>query len=191
MECKSANTVRLIVFTDEIASCEHSGLAMPVLGKILMDCGFSERYRVILWSEWEKGCPTGTQPYALVTKQVTQSVAELLPFSVCVSDYDYDLQMPNGEHLPETCRLLTYSATSDNADFTARNIRNFQEKGYAFEMVGVGVIGRIQLRSGSEQAVRGSLIAASAALTCGIPFAEVLKALNEISLSYLQKQGNT
>lgn len=184
--CKPFNAVRLIVFTDGIASCEHSGLAMPVLTKILTDCGFADRYRVVLWSEWEKGCLEGAQPYALVTGCVTQCAEELSQFTVCVSDYDCDLAMPAGETFPETCRLLTYSATSDNADFTARNVRNFQDKGYAFEMVGVGVIGRIQLRSGTEQAVRGSLIAASAALTCGIPFAEVLRALNEISLAYLQ-----
>lgn len=187
MECKPSNAVRLIVFTDEIASCSHSGLAMPVLAKILTDCGFDDRYRVVLWSEWKKGCPAGAQPYALVTGCITQSAKELSEFAVCVSDYDCDLAMPAGDTFPETCRSLTYSATSDNADFTARNVRNFQEKGYAFEMVGVGVIGRIQLRSGTEQAVRGSLIAASAALTCGIPFAEVLGALNEFSIAHLEQ----
>lgn len=187
MECKPSNSIRLIVFTDEIAACEQSGLALPVLQKILSSCGFAERYQVILWSQWEKGSAVGV-PYALVTGQVTQSAQKLSRFSVCVSDYDSDLHLPQGESVPETCRLLTYSATSDNADFTARNVRNFQDKGYAFEMVGVGVIGRIQLRSGKEQAVRGSLIAASAALTCGIPFAEVLKALNEISMAYLHKE---
>lgn len=187
MGCKPSNSIRLIVFTDEIAACEQSGLALPVLQKILSDCGFAERYRVVLWSQWEKGGTAGV-PYALVAGQVTQSAEELSKFSVCVSDYDCDLCLPKGESFPESCRLLTYSARSDNADFTARNIRNFQDKGYAFEMVGVGVIGRIQLRSGKEQAVRGSLIAASAALTCGIPFAEVLGALNEISMAYLHRE---
>lgn len=187
MERKDWSGVRLIVLADEIASCEQNGLAMPVLKQMLVDCGFDQRYHVMLWSQMKTGIPAGSEPYALVTLQVTQTAEELSRFSICVSDYDYDLQMPDGETVPESYRMMTYSTTSDNADFTARNIRNFQEKGFAFEMVGIGVIGRIQLRNGSEQAVRGSLIAASAALTCGIPFAEVLEALNHISMAYFQE----
>lgn len=191
MERKDWSGVRLIVVADEIASCEQNGLALPVLKQILSDCGFDQRYQVMLWSEMKAGIPAGSQPYALITLRVTQTAEELSRFAICVYDYDYDLQLPQGQSLPPDCQMLTYSACSDNADFTARNIRSFPNKGFAFEMVGVGVIGRIQLRNGSEQAVRGSLIAASAALTCGIPFAEVLHALNDISMGYVQQEmGN-
>ena len=182
MERTNWSGVRLIVVADEIASCEQNGLALPVLRQILADCGFAERYRVMLWSEMQAGIPAGAEPYALIALRVTQTAEELSRFSVCVYDYDFPLSKA-----PD-CKLLTYSTTSDKADFTARNIRNFSNQGFAFEMVGVGVIGRIHLRNGSEQAVRGSLIAASAALTCGIPFAEVLRALNQISLEYLSKE---
>ena len=83
--------------------------------------------------------------------------------------------------------MLTYSATSDTAVPARNMIRNFQEKGFAFEMVGVGVIGRELIAKRIRAGCGVDLIAASAALTCGIPFAEVLEALNHISMAYFQK----
>ena len=39
----------------------------------------------MLWSEMKAGIPAGSQPYALVTLQVTQTAEELARFSICVS----------------------------------------------------------------------------------------------------------
>ena len=61
MERKDWSGVRLIVLADEIASCEQNGLAMPVLKQILADCGFDQRYHVMLWSEIEAD-PAGSSP---------------------------------------------------------------------------------------------------------------------------------
>ncbi|CAB1250278.1 conserved protein of unknown function [Ruminococcaceae bacterium BL-6] len=74
-------------------------------------------------------------------------------------------------------KLVTYSAESDSADFTARNIRKTDE-GVVFEIVGVGVIGRVRLAD--EKQIEPCLIAACAAVSCGIPFADVLGSLNRL-----------
>ena len=74
----------------------------------------------------------------------------------------------------------TYSSKTDLADFTARNIR-FTTAGFvAFEIVGVGIIGRVKLNTRDSGAVDDALAASAAAVATGIPFADVLKALNSI-----------
>lgn len=45
-----------------------------------------------------------------------------------------------------------------------------QEFGCAFEIVGVGVIGRIKLRTAEPDDVKTALMGASVCLACGIPF---------------------
>ena len=98
-------------------------------------------------------------------------------FSICVADYEL-AALPALEGL----KLLTYSTTSNSADFTARNIRQTPEGFTAFEIIGVGVIGRVKLVAGSEESIGCALAAAAAAIACGIPFAEVLDALNNIQI---------
>ncbi len=44
------------------------------------------------------------------------------------------------------------------------------------------MIGRVRLAADSMDAVNSALAAAAAAIACGIPFAEVLDALNNIQI---------
>ncbi len=69
---------------------------------------------------------------------------------------NYDLPVKLDTKKLDKCRVLTYSTSSDNADFTARNAHCIQEFGCAFEIVGVGVIGRIKLRTAEPDDVKNS-----------------------------------
>ena len=75
------------------------------------------------------------------------------------------------------CRVVTYSAGRDEADYTARNIRQ-RPDGVDFELVGTGVIGRVRLGIPGEFSVYNAMAAASCALTLGMPFATVVDALS-------------
>lgn len=96
-------------------------------------------------------------------------------YALCVTDYEL-AALPVFAGL----NLLTYSTVSDSADFTARNIRRTSEGFTAFEIIGVGVIGRV--KCGAELSVAAAIAAAAAAIACGVPFAEVLDALNNIKI---------
>lgn len=75
--------------------------------------------------------------------------------------------------------LTTYSLSDNGADYTARNLRVTPEGFTAFEIVGTGCIGRVRLHRlpvGGQNAI---LSAVSAAAVCGVPFAEVLQALQK------------
>ncbi len=80
-------------------------------------------------------------------------------------------------------KVITYSTESNDADFTARNIRALPEGGTAFEIVGVGIIGRARLKAGCAEDVQDALAAATAAIAVGIPLAEILEALNRLEPS--------
>lgn len=97
-------------------------------------------------------------------------------FSVCVTEYSL-------AHLPAFSgfqNLITYSTELDGADFTARNIRSLGEGVTAFEIVGVGIIGRVRLKTDYKTSVSVALSAAAAAIAAGIPFADILEALNSM-----------
>ena len=105
---------------------------------------------------------------------LTQKSAEYAEnFACCVIDYDCGFR----EKL-SNCKILTYSMDSDSADFTVRNLRQAPDNGFVFEVVGVGLIGRIRVLDGSRETVKRLLVSAAAALVCGVPFAGVLDALN-------------
>ncbi len=91
----------------------------------------------------------------------------------CVMRFEPDRQKPPGFQ-----NVVTYSTKWDCADFTARNIRQLPNGTTAFEIVGVGIIGRARLGEGLGGDVEAALAAAAAAMAAGMPFAEVLKALN-------------
>ena len=74
------------------------------------------------------------------------------------------------------CRIVSYSAGDDAADYTARNIRS-RPDGVDFELVGTGVIGRVRLSTPGEFSVYNALAAASCALVLGMPFDRVIEAL--------------
>ena len=79
--------------------------------------------------------------------------------------------------------LVTFSDSSDSADFTARNIR-VAGSAAAFEIVGIGLIGRVRLNGMADRgAVLPAIAAAAAALTAGVPFAIMMDALNSFPAS--------
>jgi len=155
-----------------IAVCDKSGHTIEVLKNILALCGRSN-YMV---SPADELVGQDMQPMVLLFCDA-EKVKDASLFSSCVADYELAA-------LPELDGLhpLTYSITSNNADFTARNIRQTQDGFAAFEIVGVGVIGRVKLAARCGQSVQTALAAAAAAIACGIPFAEVLEALNHIKI---------
>lgn len=78
-----------------------------------------------------------------------------------------------------TCAVTTYSLEEDGADYTARNLRTTPEGFTAFEIVGTGCIGRVRLRhlpAGGQSVI---LQAVGAVVACGVPFADVLNALQK------------
>lgn len=94
--------------------------------------------------------------------------------SVCVTEYALS-RLPAFSGFR---KLVTYSTDRDGADFTARNIRTVSEGATAFEIVGVGIIGRVRLKTDRKDSVATALAAAAAAIAAGIPFADILEALN-------------
>ena len=98
-----------------------------------------------------------------------------------VSEYSLARNIKNCN--PKTLR--TYSSKTDAADFTARNIRVTPDGFTAFEIVGVGIIGRVRLNTQRSGVIDDVLAAAAAAVETGIPFADVLKALNSAELGRL------
>lgn len=76
-------------------------------------------------------------------------------------------------------RVVTYAVDCDGADFTARNVRPMPDGVIAFEIVGVGVIGRVRLKSDRAEDAEAALAAAAAAIAAGLPFASALEALND------------
>lgn len=159
-----------------IAVCDKNGNTTSILKKILKFCN-RENYVV---SSVEKPIHENVQPAVLLLSDVDNRIFSN-EFSVCVSDYAFSAVREIADLQP-----LTYSSKSDEADFTAKNIR-ITESGYlAFEIIGVGVIGRVRLnikdksQQEYEEIVSNALGAASTAISCGIPFAEVLNALNNI-----------
>jgi hypothetical protein len=94
-------------------------------------------------------------------------------FSVCVMKFEPEKPKPIGFR-----SVFTYSTRWDGADFTARNIRTLPDGTVVFEMVGVGIIGRVRLERAQDGDVEASLAAAAVAMAAGIPFAGILDALN-------------
>ncbi|HEX3039023.1 MAG TPA: hypothetical protein VHP54_01845 [Caproiciproducens sp.] len=155
-----------------IAVYDKNGYTTQVLKKILAFCGRGN-CRVA-----PAGEPTepGVHPAVLLLCDAVKA-ADADRFPVCVAGYDIAAR-PELQGL----RPVTFSAESDSADFTARNIRRTQDGFTAFEIVGVGVIGRVRLAGDSVPYVGAVLAAAAAAISCGIAFAEVLEALNHIEI---------
>ena len=98
-------------------------------------------------------------------------------FPICVTEFFPE----QGKENMNFQKLVTYSTEYDRADFTARNIRMLQGRMATFEIVGVGIIGRVHLCTGSRQDIKSALAAAATAITAGIPFAKILGALNGLA----------
>lgn len=151
-----------------IVVLEKSGHTIEVLRQILRSCG-KENYTALGAGET---VPPGT-PSSTLLVCGPECPAEAAGYGACVADCES--AFPSG--LAGFGRLTTYSVDRDGADFTAKNIRSAQDGSTAFEIVGSGIIGRVRLGAGAP-GVRCALAAASAAVAAGIPFADVLRALN-------------
>lgn len=74
------------------------------------------------------------------------------------------------------CPFVTFSATQDAADYTARNIHK-RPDGVDFELVGTGDIDRVRLPIPGDFSVYNAMAAAACALAIGLPFDKVVAAL--------------
>lgn len=74
------------------------------------------------------------------------------------------------------CKVLTYSAKDMNADYTARNIR-MRSDGVDYEIVGMGIIGRVMIGIPGSFSVMNSLSAIACSVSLGLPLKGVIDAL--------------
>ncbi len=91
---------------------------------------------------------------------------------VCIDD-------SYGKELAESlsCPFTTVSVKEISADFTAHDIKNSAD-GCKFAMVGNGVIGRVKFAMPGKFSVSNAMLAACAAINCGISFDSAVEALN-------------
>lgn len=175
------STKKIIAVADDIMERDHNGIALAVLQQIVAHCGLDDRYLVIPASQLANLTCNWT-PYALVAETLPEQAEGLPDYRICISDY-------TGREEPDenlTYHHTTFSTENDGADFVARNMRCTRNDEYAFELVGLGIIGRIHLMHGDAETLRATLTAASAALSCGISFADVVEVLNQLSVMMLQ-----
>ncbi|MEI6579583.1 MAG: Mur ligase family protein [Eubacteriales bacterium] len=74
------------------------------------------------------------------------------------------------------CPCVTFSIKTDSSNYTAKNIR-LKPAGVEYELVGKGVIGRVQFNVSETYSVYNSMGAAVTAIEMGVPFRQVLEAL--------------
>lgn len=153
-----------------IVVLEENGYTIEVLRKILGSCK-KENYRAVGAGP---SLPAGT-PSSVLLLCGRECPAGASAYGACVADRESAFQ-PGFNGLSH---LTTYSVDRNDADFTAKNIRTARDGSTAFEIVGSCIIGRVRLGANvGVSGVRSALAAASAAIAAGIPFADVLQALN-------------
>lgn len=74
------------------------------------------------------------------------------------------------------CKVSTYSAKNMNADYTARNIR-MRSDGVDYEIVGMGIIGRVMMGIPGSFSVMNSLASIACTVSLGLPLKGVIDAL--------------
>ena len=74
------------------------------------------------------------------------------------------------------CKVITYSAKSDAADYTAHNIE-YRPDGIVYDLVGYATISRVRLSTGGRFSVYNSMCAGVAAIALGYSIASVSDAL--------------
>lgn len=150
-----------------VSVVEKDGSATAALRRIFRLCG-RENCRVA-----ERGAPVPLRAGKAVLLVCGDCGAvDASKWPVCVAERDLS------DRITGSRRMITYSLGRDDADFTARNVRRMPGGRVTFEIVGIGVIGRVRLADGDPASVGGALAAAAAAVGAGIPFAEVLSALS-------------
>lgn len=151
-----------------IAVSNGAERATYFLGKILRKSG-NDAFSVV---NVQKAVEQGNPVSALLASDPQELPLPAL-FSVCVMRFEPERPKPVGYR-----NVFTYSIQWDGADFTARNIRALPDGTAVFEMVGVGIIGRVRLEHARDGDVEASLAAAAVAMAAGVPFAGILNALN-------------
>jgi hypothetical protein len=161
LECQNVSRKAIVVY-------ENGNRAADFLRGILRLCG---RDSYVLSRPGEM-LPPGVRPAVFLLCEPGEAPAsENCP--VCVTDYEFPV--PSGFR-----QVVTYSMEQNGADFTVRNIRHTKEGLVAFEIVGFGIIGRVKLASDDLSDARAALASSTAAIGAGIPFADVLEALNHL-----------
>lgn len=74
------------------------------------------------------------------------------------------------------CKVVTYSANSDNADFSAKNV-SFRPDGVSYFLVGIGKIVKINMLIPGGFTVYNSMSAAVCAVELGLPLDKIAAAL--------------
>ena len=109
------------------------------------------------------------EDYMLAKKQL---------FSICrtgIVNLDDAWADPIRENVP--CKMMTYSAQKNEADYVARNIR-YRSDGVDFELVGIGQIGRVRMQIPGRFSVYNGLCAATVCLALGMSFDRVVETLS-------------
>lgn len=88
----------------------------------------------------------------------------------------------NGAYMAEglDCKVVTYSAKDNSADFVAKNI-TLTSKGITYELLGNGIIDRVKCPIPGKFTVYNSLAAACVAVSVGIEFSAVCAAFKNVS----------
>ncbi len=79
-----------------------------------------------------------------------------------------------------SCKVVSFSALRDSADYSAKNIEH-KPGGVSYFLVGIGKLERIKMKIPGGFTVYNSMTAAVCAIELGLPFADVTKALSEAS----------
>lgn len=164
-----------ILVSRGILSQDPGNIALFTLREILSHCRLNDRFLALAEGSDPLSLEDGV-PFAIVTDSLPDRDT-LQNFRICICDYDGS-ERNNGE---EDCRCTTFSTQWEEADFVAKNLHPVASGGNVFELEGLGIIGRVHLGSISEQTLRCVLIAAAAALSCGVSFAEVIEVLNQMA----------
>ncbi len=91
---------------------------------------------------------------------------------VCIDD-EYGRSLAKNINCPVT----TVSVNDLTADYTARDVKN-SASGCRFAMVGNGLIGRVNFAMPGKFSVSNAMLAACAAMNCGLSFEEAVENLN-------------
>jgi hypothetical protein len=109
--------------------------------------------------------------------------AKKLLFSLCrTAIFNRDDRWTDALSEGVTCRTLTYAVDDLTADYVARNVRH-RADGVDFELVGIGQIGRVNMRIPGRFSVYNGLCAATVCLAVGMPFDRVVAALSAAGIS--------
>lgn len=91
---------------------------------------------------------------------------------VCIDD-EYGKMLSKELSIPVT----TVSIGDISADYTAHDVKNYPD-GCKFAMVGTGDIGRVKFSMPGKFSASNAMLAACAAMNCGLSFEEALEGLN-------------